>query len=186
MKDVAAQVYERLLILRCQAGDAAALGELIARYSPGVRFYLRKMAGQAAADDLLQEVWVDVYRKINGLKRVDAFGAWVYRIARDRAYRELRRRGVGRVWVDQEVVEGVVEEQEDGFSEEEAAGVRAALDGLPVEQREVLLLRFVEGMGYEEIAEVIGTAVGTVRSRIFYGKRALRMKLEVGNRKELR
>src|ERR1700722_19159172 len=92
MKDGATQLYERLLVLRCQAGDEAALGELIARHSPGLRFFLRRMTGQAeTADDLLQETWTDVYRKINRLQRPDAFSAWIYRIARDKAYREMRR-----------------------------------------------------------------------------------------------
>jgi len=86
-----AALYDRLLILRCQAGDHAALAELIARYSPGLRFFLRNLADQpSAADDLLQETWFDVYRKINHLQNPDAFAAWLYRIARDKAYRHRR------------------------------------------------------------------------------------------------
>src|SRR4051794_12818857 len=93
MTDPVARVYQQMLVLRCQAGHEAALTELIARYSPGVRFYLRKMIrrdGASVADDLLQEVWFDVYRKINTLQRPEAFAAWLYRIARDKAYRQLR------------------------------------------------------------------------------------------------
>jgi RNA polymerase sigma-70 factor (ECF subfamily) len=56
--------------------------------------------------------------------------------------------------------------------------IHAALDELPPEQREVLVLRFLEEMSYEEIARVVGCQLGTVRSRIFYGKRALRQVLE--------
>jgi DNA-directed RNA polymerase specialized sigma24 family protein len=108
VKDTAALVYERLLVLRCQAGDEAALGELIAQYSPGLRFFLRRMTGHAdAADDLLQETWIEIYRKINRLQRPDSFSAWVYRIARDKAYRELRRRPSQPVRVEEELPESI-------------------------------------------------------------------------------
>ncbi len=179
VKDAAAQLYERLLILRCQAGDEGALGELIALYSPGVRLFLRKMIGQTAtADDLLQETWFDAYRKINALERPEAFAAWLYRIARDKAYRELRRRPAPESLIEEIVAEAATVDDED-FTPEEAESVRAALDELPVEQREALVLRFVEGMSYEQIAEVTSRPLGTVRSRIHYAKLALRAKLEL-------
>jgi RNA polymerase sigma-70 factor (ECF subfamily) len=177
VKDAAAGQYEQLLILRCQAGDEAALGELIARYSPGLRFFLRKMLGRAdGADDLLQDLWIDVYRKINRLDRPAAFSAWLYRIARDHAYRLLRRRPAPPS-IDQEIAAPVADELET-FTPEDAQQVREALDELPLEQREVLVLRFVEQMSYEQIAQVIARPVGTVRSRIHYAKLALRAKLE--------
>lgn len=187
MKDAAAQLYERFLILRCQAGDDSALCELIARYSPGLRFFLRKMIRQdAGADDLLQETWFEAYRKINSLQRPEAFAAWIYRIARDKAYRELRRRSPVSTPVDHGLAEALTTEtDEDEFSPEEAAQVRAALDELPQEQREVLVLRFIEEMSYEQIAEVIECPVGTVRSRIHYAKGALRRKIESITAKEL-
>jgi RNA polymerase sigma-70 factor, ECF subfamily len=172
----AAELYERLLVLRCQTGDEAALGELMARYSPGLRLFLRKMTRQpAAADDLLQETWIDAYGKVSRLRDPGAFATWVYRIARDKAYRHLRRRpepaGIGEDAI-------LVEADESEFTPDEADAVRAALDELPEEQREVLVLRFVEQMTYDEIARVIDHPVGTVRSRIHYAKLALRAKLE--------
>jgi RNA polymerase sigma-70 factor (ECF subfamily) len=181
VKDAAALVYERLLILRCQGGDEIALGELIARYSPGLRMFLAKMTSPAAADDLLQETWFDAYRKINRLQRPEAFAAWIYRIARDKAYRQMRRRPQPPTLVEENLAESDQDDDE-GFSAEDAQIVRAALDELPGEQREVLMLRFIEEMSYEQIAEVIERPVGTVRSRIHYAKVALRTKLE---RKEM-
>jgi RNA polymerase sigma-70 factor (ECF subfamily) len=184
VKDAAAMLYERMLILRCQAGDEAALGELIARYSPGVRLFLSKIvAPSASADDLLQETWFDVFRKINRLQRPEAFAAWLYRIARDKAYRQLRRRPAPVSLFDGTLVDENLAEtfwaDEESFTAEEAKQVRAALDELPLEQREVLVLRFIEEMSYEQIADVIARPVGTVRSRIHYAKLALRAKLEL-------
>ena len=119
VKNAAAEQYEQLLILRCQAGDEAALSELIARYSPGLLFFLRKMLGKSeGVDDLLQEVWIDVYRKINRLDRPTAFPAWLYRIARDHAYRLLRRRPTA-LSIDYETVESVADEPET-FTPEDA------------------------------------------------------------------
>jgi RNA polymerase sigma-70 factor, ECF subfamily len=179
VKDAAAQLKERMLILRCQAGDEEALGELIGRYSPGLRLYLRKMtAATTTADDLLQETWFDVFRKINALKRPEAFTSWLYRIARDKAYSELRRRPAPTAIVEANLAEVASGEDQD-FTAEEAAHVREALDELPVEQREVLMLRFVEGMSYEQIADVISSPLGTVRSRLHYAKLALRAKLNL-------
>jgi RNA polymerase sigma-70 factor (ECF subfamily) len=180
VNDAASVLYDRLLILRCQAGDEAALAELIARYSPALRFFLRNLAEEpAAADDLLQETWFDVYRKVNRLRDPGAFAAWLYRIARDKAFR-ARRRGRSPIAIADEALDESLladDGHDDPFTPEDAAQVRAALDGLPSEHREVLVLRFVEDMTYEQIAEVIERPVGTVRSRIHYAKVALRTKL---------
>ena len=67
---------------------------------------------------------------------------------------------------------------EEEFTAEEAEQVRLALDKLPIDQREMLILRFVESMSYQQIAQVMGCPLGTVRSRLFYAKQALRAKLE--------
>jgi RNA polymerase sigma-70 factor (ECF subfamily) len=178
VNDGAAHLHERLLILRCQAGDEAALSELITRYSPGLRLFLGKLTGQiACADDLLQETWFDAYRKINDLRKADAFAAWLYRIARDKAYRELRRQSASALPIVEYSTEDFPADEEQ-FAPEEAEAVRKAMDELPVEQREVLMLRFMEEMSYEQITEVIGRPLGTVRSRIHYAKLALRQKLK--------
>lgn len=166
-----------MLILRCQTGDEVALAELIGQFSPGLRLYLSKVSGQPSlADDLLQETWFDAYRKINTLRDPASFTAWLYRIARDKAYRHLRRRVPSSDPDSFDLAEAIA--VDDTFSPEDAEEVRAALDELPQEQREVLILRFVEDMDYEQIAEVINRPVGTVRSRLHYAKLAVRARLE--------
>src|SRR5438105_997030 len=132
MSDAAERLYERVLVVRCQTGEAAALAELMARYAPRLRFYLRKMAGDDTADDLLQDVWVDVFAKVARLNDVGAFGGWVYRIARDKAYRELRRRRVRSVTMDEEPVDESGDDQQ-AWTADDVEQVRAALDELPAE-----------------------------------------------------
>lgn len=174
MTHPADHLYERLLVLRSQAGDEAALAELVERYSPRLRYFLRKMLSSAdGAEDALQDVWLDVLRHLPRLAQPQALRAWLYRIARDRAFRRLR--AVGREPVQLDETHLVAEQPDEGtFSEEDAAQIHAALDDLPAHQREVLVLRFVEDMSYEEIARVIGCELGTVRSRLHYAKQTLR------------
>jgi RNA polymerase sigma-70 factor (ECF subfamily) len=178
MTDTADQLYERVLVLRCQAGDDAAFAELLERYQPRLRYYLRKMlAGTDTADDVHQDVWFDVFRSVTRLANPGAFRAWLYRIARGRAARVLRRRRPPHQPIDDVEVaaNGTAEEE---FTAEDVARVHAALDELPPEHREVVVLRYVEDMSYEEIAQVADLPVGTVRSRLYYAKRALRRTLE--------
>lgn len=167
MTDDLDRLYERVLLLRCQTGDGAAFAELVARYQPRLGGYLRRLLGEASATDALQDVWLAVWRGLPGLCNPAAFPAWAFRIARDRAYRELRRRGVPTVPAD----ESIPATAADDFTPEDAAEVRAALDRLPVAHRDVLVLRVVEGLSYDEIAAVVGKPVGTVRSRLHHAKR---------------
>jgi RNA polymerase sigma-70 factor (ECF subfamily) len=176
MTDIAERVYRSILVVRCQAGDRAAFEELVELCQPRLHYFLASMVGDDhAADDLLQDVWLDVYRGLARLADPGAFPAWLYRIARHRALGALRKKRP-----PLSSLEGidVAEDGEEDFSAEDAEQVHAGLGQLAPEHREVLLLRFFEGMGYEDIVRVIGCPLGTVRSRIHYAKRALRRVME--------
>jgi len=175
MNDPAELIYERVLVVRAQAGDDAAFAELVERYSPRLRYFLRKVLASAdGAEDALQDVWLDVFRHLQRLADPQALKAWLYRIARDRAFGRLRKAKRWEQPLDEANVVDPAAADENDFSTEDAAQIHTALDELPSEQREVLVLRFLEEMTYEEIARVVGCQLGTVRSRIYYGKRALR------------
>jgi RNA polymerase sigma-70 factor, ECF subfamily len=177
MIDIAERVYRSVLVVRCQAGDPAAFEELVALYQPRLHYFLAKMVGDDhAADDLLQDVWFDVYRDVARLADPGAFPAWLYRIARRRALGALRKRRQSSVSL--EGIDPVAEEEADDFSAEDAERVHSALGQIAPDHREVLLLRFIEEMSYEDIARVTGCQLGTVRSRIHYAKRALRSVME--------
>ena len=177
MTDAGDRLYERVLVLRCQARDEAAFEEIVALYTPRLRYYLGRMLGDVqSAEDALQEVWLDAFRCLPKLIEPGAFPAWIYRLARDRAFREVRRR---RSYLPLEEFD-VIDETggADDFSTEDAARIHHALDALMPEHREVLVLRFIESMTYEQIAGIVGCQLGTVRSRLHYAKRALRRVLE--------
>jgi RNA polymerase sigma-70 factor (ECF subfamily) len=177
MTDGVERLYERVLVLRCQAGDESAFAELVERWTPRLRYYLRRMLDGPDADDALQDVWLDVHRGLGRLSEVAAFPAWLFRLARDRVFRLLRRRKRTEPLLD---LDPPASDDEPGFGVEDAARIHAALAGLPHEQREVVVLRFVQEMAYDDIAAVVGVPVGTVRSRLHYAKRALRLILERG------
>jgi RNA polymerase sigma-70 factor (ECF subfamily) len=170
------RVYKRLLVLRCQTGDESAFAELVARYHARLRRFIGAMLGDPHnADDVLQDVWFDAWRGIGRLRDAMALEAWLFRIARDRAYRMLRRRSARLVT---EPLIDVVDGAEVELDEDERRIVTTAVQRLPLPQREVLLLRFVEQMSYEQIAVALACELGTVRSRLHYAKRTLRELIE--------
>jgi RNA polymerase sigma-70 factor, ECF subfamily len=178
MTDIAERVYRSVLVVRCQAGDRAAFEELVGLYQARLRYFLARMVGDDhSTDDLLQDVWFDVYRGVVRLADPGAFPTWLYQIARRRALAARRKRRPPPSSL--EAIEPVeAKEEDDDFTAEDAERVHAALGQLGPDHREVLLLRFVEGMSYEDIAGVTGCQLGTVRSRIHYAKRALRRVME--------
>src|ERR1043165_9946050 len=180
MSDEADRLFERLLVLRCQTGDEDAYRELVGRFGPRLRYFVRKLVSRAdRADDLVQEVWIDVLRQLPRLKDAGAFTTWLYRIAHGKAMLDGRRSGRAPVTIAD--AEWVAEAEGDTFSAEDAARIHAALDRLEPAQREVLVLRFLEELNYEQIAEVVECPVGTVRSRIHYAKAQLKKLLNERN-----
>jgi RNA polymerase sigma-70 factor (ECF subfamily) len=177
MSDSTLRIYRSVLVVRCQAGDRAAFEELVELYQPRLHYFLASMAGDPhVADDLAQEVWFEVFRGVARLAAPGAFPAWLYQIARRRALRELRKKR--QPLSSLEGMDLASDGEDDDFSAEDAQCVQAALGRLAPEHREVLLLRFFEGMSYEDIACVTARQLGTVRSRLHYAKRALRRVLE--------
>ena len=174
------ELLEQLLVIRCQTGDEDAFAELVARYEPRLRYYLRKVGDRPDdVEDRLQDIWFDVVRGVGRLADPRAFPAWLYRIARARtALARRQARPPALPLTDADVGD---ETNGDEFTDEDAARVHAALNDLAPEHREVLVLRFLEGMSYDDIAQVVAESLGTVKSRIHYAKRALRDVLERSN-----
>lgn len=177
MTDAAERLHEQLLVLRCQAGDEVAFEELVARYHPRLRYYLRRILPRAdQADDVLQEVWLAVFRALPRLADPASLMAWLYRITRDKASVQWRRRSPEHLLDVSDLIGRP--SQDSDFCPDDAQEIHASLDDLTPEQREVLVLRFLEDMTYEQIATVTGCPLGTVRSRLYYAKSALRRAIE--------
>src|SRR5262245_26902168 len=128
MNDLVNRLYERLLVVRCQSGDQEAYRDRVARYGPRLRYCLRKLLPHGdRAEDLLQEVWIDVFRQLPRLQEVGAFTPWIYKIARGRAALELRQNGRVPPAADFPELAAATQEEPE-FSPEDAVRVHAALD----------------------------------------------------------
>lgn len=164
---------DELLALRCRSGDPDAFRELIAAYERPLRYYLLKTLGnEDRAYDVLQELWLHVFRGIRQLVEPAALRVWLYRAAHGLAVDQIRRRYV-RQAAEQEraLVEDVARDPE--FTQVDAHAIHRALDELEPAQREVLVLFFLEDLSLEDIADVVECPAGTVKSRLHYAKRAL-------------
>jgi RNA polymerase sigma-70 factor (ECF subfamily) len=168
-------LQERLLVLRAQEGDSDAFRILCHAYEARLLYFLRRFTtDEHSARDLLQEVWLEVYRKLGRLRATEAFRRWLYQIAHDRAVSSVRRDRR-----ETEVLECLLSEREveavDEFeTSEQAEAVHVALGRLNEDQRVVLTLRFLEDLSIDEIAEVLRLPAGTVKSRLHYAKESLR------------
>ena len=169
------QLYEQTLVIRSQIGDEAAFAELVRIYGPPLLRFTHHMLQSPPdrAADAAQEIWITIFKGLPGLRDPSKFKPWAFRIARDRVFREYRRRKLPTLPLDDEIAERVASDAE-AVTPEEMGELQQCLSLLSAEHREALVLRIFEEMSYEEIARVAGVSPGTVRSRIHYGKQALR------------
>lgn len=183
------------LILRCQEGiqpDRAAFAELLRRYQSHVDKILYHLAPDwQDRADLAQEVWIRVYRNIKRLNEPGKFRGWLSRIATNLFYDELRKRKrvanplsldaprrLDDGEMDWEIASEDPNPDDDMTTREFYEQLREAISDLPEVFRTTIVLREIEGMAYEEIAEITGVSLGTVKSRIARARARLQSQLQ--------
>ncbi|MBK7927125.1 MAG: sigma-70 family RNA polymerase sigma factor [Bryobacterales bacterium] len=181
------------LIDGLRRGDDAAYEELLSLYEkPVYNLVYRLLANPADAPDVVQEVFLKVFRNITAFRAQSSLKTWIYRIAVNEAHNHRRwfeRKCGQEVGLEEEVSEGihfhqVLEDQErspfESFANAEArAMIEDALQSLKPAFRSAVVLRDVEELSYDEIADILQANLGTVKSRILRGREALRVALEV-------
>jgi len=155
-----------------RAGDANAFGQLYARYARMVHGILLARVPPAEVDDLIQEVFLQAWRRIASLREAGAFGGWLAMITRNRATDYYRRSAP-----TTELPDSLAAAPEASGRAPEARAVLEAIKGLPEAYREPLLLRLVEGMTGPEIAAQTGLTPASVRVNLHRGMKQLREKL---------
>ena len=171
------KLAEQVLILRCQIGDKNAFAELIERYGKALRYFIFCLLGDSQiAEDIFQDTWLIVIRRIHALKETEAFSPWLYRITRNKVYEQFRRQKKFYELDEKNIIQN--NSIEDHFSNDDAAKIHDALGKLNPVHKEILMLRFLEQMPYDQIAKVINCNAGTVKSRIYYAKLALKKEME--------
>ncbi|MBC8122359.1 MAG: sigma-70 family RNA polymerase sigma factor [Gemmatimonadaceae bacterium] len=182
------------LVLLCQRGfspDRAAFAELLRRHQVHIERLLYHLAPDwQDRSDLSQEVWIRVYRYVKRLKEPEKFRSWVSRIATNLFYDELRRRRRTQTplsldapiqtsdgELDWELAAVAPGPDEHLATREFYEQLHEAITDLPEAFRATIMLREINGMAYEEIAETMGISVGTVKSRIARARRRLQLRL---------
>ena len=168
-------LYEQTLVVRSQIGDTEAFAELFSTYNPRMAAFVERMTRGLPDQvvDFLQEIWILIFHQLPRLRDPALFRSWAFRIARDRIFREYRKRRLNLVSLH-EMDDSSIQASDISFSRDEKEQMDQCLTALSVEHREVLLLRFFEDLSYEEIGRITGVTVGTVRSRVHYAKQALK------------
>ena len=174
------------LIERHLYGDQAAFGEIYKRFG-GMVYTLcfRMSGGRAEAEDLSQEIFLRIHRHLGRFNGRSSLKTWVYRITLNYCRSKLGRKRYREAPLAEEVEEGGVvlaDERRDALdhalARDAARSLAQALPSVKAKYREAVILRDLEGLSYEEIATVLGTRIGTVRSRISRGREQLRRVLE--------
>ncbi len=173
-------IRSELLVVRCKQGDAGAMTGLVQLWENSLYYYIRRFElSEEESMDILQDVWLRVLQRFRQLRAPAAFPAWLFRIARNIAISRLRTTSRFEITgTDENLSQIPLEEdnsQLDGFTGWE---IHEAIGRLRVTQRECLVLHFIEGFSLHEVSIVLGIPVGTVKSRLYHAKKALRCLLE--------
>ena len=182
---------DQILVERVQQGDKPAFGLLVSKYQRKlVRLISRLIRDPAEVEDVAQEAFFKAYRALPGFRGESAFYTWLYRIGINAAKNYLAARGRraptvteydseeaetfddGELLRDQNTPERIL------MSKQIGATVNAAMEALPEDLRNAIVLREIDGLSYEEIAQIMDCPIGTVRSRIFRAREAISEKLK--------
>ena len=178
------------LMTQFQAGVVEAFDILVSRYKDPLTNYIYRFLGDMKeCEDLLQETFLRVYRNRHSYRRIAKYSTWLYTIAGNLARSEYRKRKRRRLYslqsVNRDEEEYEVEIPDETFSPDrhtesvfQDQHIQDALKKIPQEFREVVVLRDVQQLAYEEIADITGLPMGTVKSRINRGRTKLQTLLK--------
>ena len=172
------------LVARAQEGDGRAFELLVRKYQYKIIQLVSRLVGDSDAPDVSQETFIKAYRALNGFRGQSAFYTWLYRIGINTAKNHIVSRGRRPANQDIDIQDaeqyGHTEHLSDVdtpesllLSDEIKQKVAEVIHKLPADLRQAITLRELEGLSYEEIAEVMDCPIGTVRSRIFRAREAI-------------
>jgi RNA polymerase sigma-70 factor (ECF subfamily) len=173
---------EQLPVLQAKAGEPEAWDILFRRYQLPLYVYIFELVhDEQTSLDLVQETFIAAVRHIGGLRDDGKFGSWLFGIAHQKCIQRWRKQNREEILLDE--IPDTPDESENNpddllIRQEQETEFMNLLNQLPLPQRSVLLLHFVEDFSIEEIAGITGAAVGTVKSRLHYAKKSLRKLLE--------
>ena len=184
----ATRATDEELVAAILDGEAALYTDLVERYRGRLINYLNRFLGNVQeSEELSQEVFLRVYRALDRYNPRYRFSTWLFRVAKNAAIDLIRKRRLKLVPIQRVGVDGQVKEREFESEErdpyrtlrnvERRQAIGAAIDGLKEEYRELIQLRHFAEMTYEEIAEFKGMPLGTVKNKLFRGRRMQKARL---------
>ena len=183
MKNNADPKKEILLVLRSQSGDKEAFDELLKSVQIRLWRYISSLVGdREISADILQEVFLILYRKIGWLHNPELFRAWAYRIASRESFRYLKKEARWREHIrDDEILDQIPSvENEPEYDPELMTKIPALLSAVSPASRAVLILHYLDELTLSDTAEILDISVGTVKSRLAYGLAVLRNRIKEG------
>jgi len=178
------QLADGELVQTAVAGREASFEELVRRYQRPIAAYVYRMVGDYdAALDLTQEVFIKVYNSLSRYRAEFKFSTWIYKIAHNAAIDHLRRHAVREqaltTSVDGERREVMIESrrltpEQESERKERRSEIESVVQLLPASYRELVVLRHSHDLSYDEMAEVTGLPLGTVKNRLFRAREAMR------------
>ena len=161
--------------MRCRLDEPAAWEQLVREWEPKLLYFVRRLVDdESDALDVLQQTWLKVLRNIGTLEDAAALVPWLYRVARNTALNHRRVGAAYRAAIAEERNHCQEEAEDQTVACDDAEQVHYGLGRLSLPQREVLTLYFLESWNLERIADVLGVPRGTVKSRMFHARNALR------------
>lgn len=174
------ELEDELLAVRCQLGDMQAFDALIRRWHGPISAYVRRQCGPDDAADIVQDIWLRVFRSIASLRDGRRLRAWLFGIARHAWMDRLRSRYADHADVDVDVdvePDDIADPPDADDLSLEFAVVSEGLAQLPPIEREALTLFYLHELSLNEIAQVLEIPTGTVKSRLHRARRMLRHEL---------
>ena len=160
-------------IERCLNGEKEAFRFLVECYQKqSVAHAVAILRNREDALDATQEAFIDAFRSLKSFDRTRRFYPWFYVLLRNRCYKMMRQRRE-----NENIEESEILAPREGLPDEERFALEKALLSLTKEDREIVTLKYLDGLSYQEIAEFLEIPQGTVMSRLFYARKALQAKL---------
>jgi RNA polymerase sigma-70 factor, ECF subfamily len=180
------ELSDTQIIERTLDGEPEAFSMLVRRWERQIYCLTLRMLGRdEEAKDATQETFLSAYRNLSKFRGEAKFSSWIYRIALNVCNTRLRSRSKSAISLDEQrettgfELAADISDLSEGIQQEQVAGhVRRALNGLPSEMRQVIIMKEYEGLKFSEIAEILGIPISTVKTRMYTGLNELRKRLE--------
>ena len=179
-------IKDSWVVFECQNGNKKAYSLLVKRWHrPLIKFAYRYTNDLEAAKDVVQESWKTIFRKLHALKEPDKFGSWAFSITNRNSINWLRKRKKEREFKEElkSFPTTMTDSAESSEHNEKLKKINNAMMTLPLKQRTVLDLFYIEGFSIQEIGAILQVSSGTVKSRLFHARESIKQQFNT-NRDE--